>query len=130
MQEAALRSVVGVHSADEDPRGHSGDDHFHLIGGQSGPALLASAVASGPMSHRRMPRAPLARRPSSHALSLAFLKLALVITSPHYYAPAGAVIAMPMVTVYVYARRRAARSVARASRHHCKRLLYVTAAVS
>ena len=28
MQEAALRSVVGVQSADEDPRGHSGERPF------------------------------------------------------------------------------------------------------
>ena len=28
MQEAALRSVVGVQSADEDPRAHSGEQPF------------------------------------------------------------------------------------------------------
>ena len=97
-------------------------------------ALLASSVASGPMSHRRLPRVPLARRFSPHALSLVLLKLALVITSPHSYAPAGAVIAVPMVNVYAtdslsYVALHALSRAPVASRHHCTRLLYVTATV-
>ena len=48
MQEAALRSVLRVQSADEDedPRGHSGDDYFHHNKVQSDPVNYRHGVGS------------------------------------------------------------------------------------